>query len=364
MSITNPSTEIIQRIYDFANLADIVHLAQASKKNYKAFLGRRIPILERGIQNSFGPIPELFKLAISTEPEKKSRRPIGTEIRRNALVDRIIESGSAPRMTLEMMKKMVPYGRVARRWAELYPQLRWRFGYKNRRFLRPHEQERLRRAVYNYWMYCNLFHDDTYMQFDPNEPDPRREDPRLRLLSTLNTADLTQLSEFLEHISQLIETELYPCNSAVCDEGTHFSKLALSKIAWGEGTEYHGLRMCLLKYDPSDLIYLVDYTSTKAQRMDYLLGKGQYFQQARASLPRALSVVATDRMPLSWSVLGIFPSINSTLSCRKNYFQKPEDEDVTFGIADLDNGQDVLEARSVHAWAKDGNSSGKWPPDA
>ncbi len=55
------------------------------------------------------------------------------------VLDRIIQTGDKPKLTLEHMKKMVGYGKIADRWTELYPRLRWRFGSDNRRLLHQHE---------------------------------------------------------------------------------------------------------------------------------------------------------------------------------------------------------------------------------
>ena len=157
MSITELSTEILQKICEYTTIQDLLHLAQTSKRNYRIYLGRRTHLLGRAVQNSFSPLPDLYKLVISNEPDK-SRKPLGTEIRRNIIVGRIIETQDTPKLSIELIMKMVEYGKVADRWAELYPQIRWRHNSNDRRLLRPHEQERLRGAIYRYWTYNILFH--------------------------------------------------------------------------------------------------------------------------------------------------------------------------------------------------------------
>lgn len=139
MSITDLSTELLQKIYEYSELEDLLHIAQTSKRNYRAYLGRRLPLLTQAMHNSYSPLPSLLKLTLANEPDKSNRRPLSTELRTTLLLNRIITS-TPHSLSLEMMKKMVPYGQLAARWTELYPRLRWRFASDNRRLL--HARER------------------------------------------------------------------------------------------------------------------------------------------------------------------------------------------------------------------------------
>ncbi|KAH6669909.1 hypothetical protein B0J14DRAFT_516764 [Halenospora varia] len=298
MSITLLSTEILQKIYEYTDVQDALHLAKTSKKNYRTFLGRRMPILEQTMHNSYGPLPELVKLVISNEQDK-SRRPMGTEIRRNNMLDRIIQVQEHPKLTIELIKKMMEYGRVADKWAEVYPRLRWRYGSSNRRLLRATEKQRLRGAIYRQWTYTNLFHDRTYTQFAPDPPLPSSpDDPRLRLLRTYSNESLAQLSELHFHIMQLIELDLYPSNQVVLEHYSHsLPWKALEKLAWGErGNEYWRLIRVVTKFNPIDLLHLVENTSTKMQRADFLHLQGTYFTETSETLNEALRVLYYERL--------------------------------------------------------------------
>lgn len=295
MSITSLSTEILQRIYEYATIQDALHLAQTSRRNYRTFLGRRMPILEQTMQNSYGPLSELAKLVISSEPDK-SRRPMGTELRRSNMIDRINDVQDPPKLNLDLMKKMMSFGKVAERWTEVYPRMRWRFGSSNRRLLRPHEKERLRRAVYNHWIYTNLFHDQTYTQFDPRSPASNHsrgvDDLRLGYIRSMPSQSLSDLSEFVYHIRMILELDLFPSNDIVQEYYSYgLPRRSLEKLAWGENTsEYQYLIDFIMKLGPCDMLHLVENTHTKAQRADFIDAQGEHFKQARETLSDAIAV--------------------------------------------------------------------------
>lgn len=343
MSITQLSTELLQKIYEYAELEDIIHLAQTSRRNYRIFLGRRMQLLEQGLHNSYSPLPSLLKLAISNETDK-SRRPIGTEIRISAIIDRITQVGNKPKLTLELMKKMVQYGRTAEKWVELYPRLRWRYDSDNRRLLRNHEQNRLRGAIYHHWTYTTLFHSRTFTQYSPDPPSAAsRDDPRHRLLRTYSTIDHIQLSEFLAHVEQLVELDLYPSHSIVREQYMPASlpPATLDKMGWGSGSEYRRLVRDIMKLSPADLLYLVENTSTKAERLDFLYAKEACFGDVPATMNYALSTVSLERARCGWGLeerslrlvmpYVAFPSLRPTMP-------KPDtdlvDDSLVFGVAD------------------------------
>ncbi|KAK0122433.1 hypothetical protein ONS95_010668 [Cadophora gregata] len=307
MSITNLSTEILQKIYDNAELQDLLALARSCRRAYRVFLGRRMYLLTCGLHNSYSPLPSLLKLVLSNEPDK-SRKPIGTEIRINILLSRITQVGPDPKLTLEQMKKMVIYGKIAERWTELYPRLRWRVGSDNRRLLHPHEKERLRKAIYHHWTYTTLFHSRTYTSYSPYPPSPASlDDPRHRLLRTYSTAEQIQLSDYLFHVEQLVESDLYPSNSIVRSQDPYSHSLpprALAKIAWGEGNEYRRLVRDIMKLSPADILHLVENTCTKAERMEFLYAKEACFGDVPATMNYALSTVSVERARVGWGLEG------------------------------------------------------------
>jgi len=370
MSITDLSTELLQKIFEYSELQDLLHLAQTSKRNYRAYLGRRMPLLEHGLHNSYSPLPSLLKLTLANEPAP-SRRPIGTELRISLLLNRITSLPATPKLTLENMKKMVSYGKIADRWTELYPRLRWRFGSDNRRLLKSQEKERLRGAVYNHWIYTTLFHSRTFTNYAPDPPSPvSLDDPRHRFLRTLSTVQQIQLSEYLAHVETLVELDLYPSYSVVLEQYPHsLPHRSLSKLGWGEGSEYRRLVRDIMKLSPADLLHLYEHTSTKSERSDFLCAQGVCFGDVPATLNYALSSITNERARLGFGVEGSklrsqiraiqFPSLKSAQGVFKGGEERDlSDEELLFGVVEL-QGRKSLEALE-RVVERDGVESGEW----
>ncbi|ESZ92002.1 hypothetical protein SBOR_7617 [Sclerotinia borealis F-4128] len=337
MSITNLSTELLQNIYECCDLIDILHLSQTSRKNRDALRGQYIPLLRRALDDVYGPIPGLVKLVISDE--SKARSVIGTGIRRNAAVDRILQVSDEPHLSIQLMSKMIKFGRVASRWVEIFPQFRWRHDYQNRRFLWPHEQRRLRRAIYHYWTYGNLFHDRIYNQFDQTSPsEDTSNDPRLRLMTSYTTIEMVQLNEYIQHVVKLIEIDLYP-SDLVIQSQHNLTSHEVEKIAWGYGDQYRDLVKDLLKYTPLDLVYLYDQTSTKLERAEYMFTQGFAFNNAPATLDQALTCVTQRRRSHAFDSKDFssshpFATHQFHLVMYQSHDSCVQGENVKFGIAD------------------------------
>jgi hypothetical protein len=341
MSITQLSTEILQKIYEYATVKDVIHLAQTSKKNYQAFLGRRLHILELAMYTSYSPLPELVKLVVANEPHK-GRKLLSTEHRRMATVNNIIQTQGVLKLTIELIIKMVQYGKVADRWSELYPRIRWRHNSSNRRFLRSHEQDRLRGAIYRYWTYNTVFHDQLFIHHDPNLP-RSVDDPRFRLLRTYSTIELVQLTEFIDKMQQIIQVDLYPSNAMVRSQYLHpVPPKALANMGWGDGDQHQCLVLDLMKYSPSDFLHLYENTTTKAQRLEYFFLQGKHFMDAPAMLRDSIAIVNHQRKT------GVDPDTNIF------------DEEIEFGVVDYPDHARPSDHEG-HAWANDGNATGEEP---
>lgn len=363
MSIIQLSTEILQKVYEYATITDVIHLSQTSKKNYDAYLGRKLPILRRAFYNSaYGPYPALLKVAISGEPSTM-RKPLGTEIRRNATLHRVIYTRDMPILTFDLIVRMVEYAKVACKWVEIYPQLRWRYDSNNRRLLRPHEQERLRKAIYQYWTYTNLFHDQVYCEFDPDPTLSRsarsnsHEDPRLRLLRTYSTIDLVRLSEFIDKMQQLLEIDLYPSNLTIqWRYGQSLPPKAFTKLSWGERDEHVRLIDHLMKFSPADFLHLNLHTTSKQERLDYTVAKGKWFVNTPATWHYALCYMAWDERTTPGRSCPDLPSATRP-SCVP--YVHTSDSDVQYGIIDTCE-EDGPHYYDRHIYNNDALLDGEW----
>jgi hypothetical protein len=356
MSISQLSTELLQKVYGYATIQDVINLSMTSKRNWNVFMGRKLPILQQAFYNSpYSPYPELIKLVISGLPDT-NRKLVGTETRRRSILNHCISVGIMRNLSLDFIKKMVHYAKVADRWTELYPQLRWRFDSDERRILRPHEAERLRRAIYQYWTYCNLFQDQDYCEWDPEPPraGPHyRNDLRLRLARTWTTIEIVRQSEFVDKMRQLVEIDLCPSNAMIQHRFSRsFPQKQLAKYAWGDEEEYGRLGDALLKLNPAEFLHLYQNTTTKSERLDYFKTKGRWFDTP-SSWDVTVQIMAADerRRPHPH-----FPA--STCSAIFPYVDL-EDKDVPFGIIDCSE-KDGPDYFKTHVYANDASPSGEW----
>lgn len=294
------------------------------------------------MDNSYSPLPELLKLVVAKEPDK-SRKLLSTELRRNATVNNIIQIQVVPKLTIELIIKMVRYGKIADRWSELYPRLQWRHGNDciNRRFLRSNEQERLRGAIYRYWTYSALFHDQLFTHQDPDLPQSPT-DPRLRLLRTYTTFELVQLTEFHDKMQEMIQLDLFPSNWVVRGRSLYpLSAKAVASLGWGEDEPHMSLVGDLMKFSPADFLYLYEHTTTKTQRLEYFLKQGKQFMDAPATLRDSIDVVHRERK----SGVGFDTFIF---------------EEFKFGVVDyLDSPLCATVCREMHRWASDASVTGE-----
>jgi len=362
MSINQLSIEILQNIYEYATIQDVIHLSMTSKKHWKAYLGRQLPILKKAFYNSpYGPYPELIKLVISGLPDT-NRKLMGTEVRRRSILNHVISVGIMPNLTLDFIQKMVRYAKVADRWTEIYPQLRWRFDSDLRRVLRPHEAERLRCAIYQHWTYCNMFQDKDYCQWDPDLPHPgghgdrHHDDLRFRLARTWTTIEIVRQSEFVDSLHQLLDIDLFPSNVMIQHRYSRtFPLKELAKYAWGDVEEHSHLGDALMKLTPADWLHLYQNTTTKSERAEYLRTKGRWFD-APYTWDRCIQWMAGDeRSRAGWP----HPDFPSAYMSANPPYVSLKDQDVKYGIIDC-HENDGPGYYKTHVYANDASPTGEW----
>jgi hypothetical protein len=118
-------------------------------------------------------------------------------------------------------------------------------------------------------------------------------------------------------MQQLLQIDLYPSYSVIEEcYSEPVPPKTLVALGWGRGTFYHRLVYDLMKYDPVDFLHLFDETSTKKERMEYLMAQGITFADSPATLRGSIAIVMLER--------------NVLLSTDGDYF----DEDTEHGIID------------------------------
>ena len=111
--------------------------------------------------------------------------------------------------------------------------------------------------------------------------------------------------------------DLYPSYAVIRDcYSEPVPPKTLVALGWGAGSFHLHLVYDLLKYDPADLLHLFDKTSSKKERMDYLMAQGISFADKPATLKDSILMVLFERKVLLEAD------------------RKLSDEDIQYGIID------------------------------
>jgi len=274
MSFTKLSVEIIQIIFLHTTLPDAHYLAQTSKSNHQIFLGHRLPILRQTIYNTYAPIPELLKLSLSND---LLSGPIPYSGSQEDLVATLIKqfepinSSTELDLDIDLLKKLARYGKVAERWVQIYPSLRWRFKTHKRRSLREDEKEKLRRAVYIYWVYADTFHGKDSPRNRPQDRSPffqfvASRDTENRLLDHWSVEELSQVSDLAFHIEKLLKMDLFPSEKVMPPQPTASTE-DTELVKWVQidlqKSRYLSLIDRLQELDPKGIFDLMDASPEK-----------------------------------------------------------------------------------------------------
>ncbi|PBP23814.1 F-box domain protein [Diplocarpon rosae] len=166
--------------------------------------------------------------------------------------------------------------------------------------------------------------------------------------------------------TEILESDLYPSNSIVQDHYSHsLPARALAKMAWGEGNEYRRLVRDIMKLSPADILHLVENTSTKTERMDFLFAKEACFGDVPATMNYALSTVSVERARYFWGLEGQLllnilphmqlPSLGPTpLPLERDL----SEASLVFGV--VDSGTREMLSEVEERIGSDGVESGEW----
>jgi len=206
--------EILCNIFAHLDLEGALDLAQTTlgfarlfKENWGAIL---FPILKR----DFSPLESLL-LIPEAFPEELSQPHTAWLKRRiyfgGRLVCEAAVGGLLPQIGYrqEHIKSLLRICKMVKAWEDAFPRLRFAQRAQFARSLHLHEKERFRGALYNWWRYAILFHQDAHRS-NSWARDPRRPDIRCNNLRTLSTAQLYELQDVWETVRSAIASDLCP----------------------------------------------------------------------------------------------------------------------------------------------------------
>jgi hypothetical protein len=196
MHFNHLANELILHIFhSCATMQDAHNLSSINRHFRGLFKGsQHMPILISVAETQYGPLPEAIQIVTQNASQP-------AHIIRNVPV------------SLALLKQLVTIGIAAQAWADLYPSLKWKIDYENRRLLTTLEQRHARRAIYRLWLYSRAFHNARYTRHGRT----LRHNvlTRAELLHNWTTAELAQIADMHALVRSVVQSYVCPSNGTI-----------------------------------------------------------------------------------------------------------------------------------------------------
>ncbi|KAK3069788.1 hypothetical protein LTR53_011603 [Teratosphaeriaceae sp. CCFEE 6253] len=299
MALYTLPNEILTHIFTALPTLDSVLALSATCSHLRRLYhgSQRLTILAAVVDRQYGPLHDMVQICTynASQPAHLPR--------------------SVP-LSDALLAQLLPIGRCAQQWEELYPLKKWKNDYASRRLLTPPERRRLRRALYRLWHFTRAFH-------NRNHPRHARRLPaalaaRTALLQHLPTRALAEMLDVHHILRDVLANNVCPSNGKVrqklqkrypehppgrsagfaihlnypppstnwCDTAdwlntsalissakyTHHARLQqtsryhdASLEGWGDDINHYYVVEDMLKLDPRQILFLRDHCPLKSQ---------------------------------------------------------------------------------------------------
>ncbi|KAF4543505.1 F-box domain cyclin-containing protein [Lasiodiplodia theobromae] len=328
------ATELVAQVYfHLTSVNDVLALSATCHRFRGIYLSsRKIPILEHAAEEQYGPLLDVTQLLThnSSQPAHLIR--------------------TVP-LSIAFIKQIVHVGRVAERWADLYPFKKWKYNFENRRLLSEAERRRVRRALYRLWLYARAF----YNRAHPRET--RMSRPvlleRAALLHNWSTWELAEMADVHAVLRDVVHGNVCPSNGTIARRfkkrfpdkdqnqllfnihlnypppvtnpfsspfhsspnalsnyyqhvGPHDNRLHYSKYTatayhepgaegWGDDIPHYYVVEDMMKLDPEQILWLKDNAPLKGQVEMFVRGIGDWFENNGETWSQTLQWVLNER---------------------------------------------------------------------
>ena len=198
MQFTDLPNELVLHIYQSCeDIPSVLNLATTCRHFRKVLSPSQcLPTLFLAAEAQFGPLSSAIALVThnTSQPAHLLR--------------------SAPAHSRALLTRLLDVGRVANKWAYLYPSQKWRGPQScSRRLLTSLECHRLRRACYRLWLYSLAFHTPLHPRTTRLSPPVIRS--RAALLRSWPTDHLTEMLDLYAIFRDVIQMHICPSNALV-----------------------------------------------------------------------------------------------------------------------------------------------------
>lgn len=224
--ITKCPVEIILKVFGHLDIESVFHLAAVNKDLKEIFTIHRETIILSILKRELSPFDYLLQYIVSGPQDLNLRsgpclrRRIyhkgklisegeGTEFGEDAT-----ESPSPVMLDQLHFRDLIRTYHTVKDWEQSFPRYRFRDAASDCRVLRPHEAERLRRAMYNWMSYARYFHGDCPRpsRFAPDEDS---SDIRCRKLRLLSNVELCELNDLWQTVVFMVQMHICPSTEQV-----------------------------------------------------------------------------------------------------------------------------------------------------
>lgn len=234
--------EMLLDVYQHLDVEDSYRLSQTNTLFYGLFQKNKAQILLPALKREFSPFDELLR--VYTASDEDLRGSGGVHQQRRVIYRRypgdaagiVLCRGDAsagdqtksvftapavpgaslpvfPPRTVALTERdlggLLQYCNVVRKWEGIYPQLHWLFEPEDCRSLNDVEREKLRRAIYRWWLHARYFHGDGPRP-RRGEPEPFVEDLRTKSMRPHSTCELMELKALMVAVKNLIRHYIFP----------------------------------------------------------------------------------------------------------------------------------------------------------
>ena len=319
MDVSHLPIELLQQILFYCtSVTDVVHMAAACHRFHKAFVAsQKLAILHQVAEAEFGPLEDATQLVTHNDSQ-----PINCH--RNVP------------FSLALLKQIIVVGRIATRWEEIYPVMKWNHNSEDRRVLSNVERWRLRRAIYRIWLYNKAFHSRNFPRSSRNHPTVVRK--RAELFRGWSLYALAEIEDVRRIIRDVLQNHVCPSNFTIQREYhkrfpdndqpllfnihinypppsapspsqfqqyfhavhqitpsnrshnkyTAVPHAEIGAEGWGDEIPHYYVVEDMMKLDPSQVLWLRDNAPLKGQVERFVRGLGEWFENNGETLGETL----------------------------------------------------------------------------
>lgn len=331
------ATELVTHIFFSLSSVTDVHALSSTCRRFRSIYNssQKLAILETVVETQFGPLQDLTQLLTHNASQP-------------AHVLRSVPFSKA------LLQQIVHAGRIAEKWADLYPFKKWKYNYESRRLLTPEERYRIRRAIYRLWLYSRAFHNRSH----PRELRVVKPivQTRASLLHNWNTYELAEIADVHAVLREVVHSNVCPSNGTIARKfkkrypdtsehhllfnihlnypppvsspppnnpftsqyhtstnnlssyfhtSTYTSRYTTSKFShtnhelgaegWGDDIPHYYVVEDMLKLDPEQIIWLKENAPFKGMVEGYVRGLGDWFENNGETFGQTLEWVLDER---------------------------------------------------------------------